>query len=127
MIIKKKYNKIYTVSSNNFISNNFINDNLNQEIFGDNFLQLEEISKIPNPDIIAPLKFEETCAISINYKSAKTKQLIENEKDYEAYLYLAILDLIDSKDKSTEEMLGEVVLSNDGTAWVRDMEIEHME
>ncbi len=118
---EKKYNKIYTISSNNFI-----NDNLNQEIFGDNFLQLEEISKIPNPDIIAPLKFEETCAISINYKSAKTKQLIENEKDYEAYLYLAILDLIDSKDKSTEEMLGEEVLSNDGTAWIRKMEIEHM-
>lgn len=37
-------------------------------------------------------------------------------------MYLAIVDLINSKDKSVDEMLGELVLTDDGTAYIRDTE-----
>lgn len=114
---KETHNLIYTISDYAFRE-----DNLEREIFADEFLQLEEISKIPEPDIIAPSKFEEVCVITINYKNASTRQLIENENDYEEYLYSAIVDLVNSKDKSVEEMLGEIILTDDGTAYIRDME-----
>lgn len=114
-----RYNKIYTISDDAFLE-----DNLEREIDGDEFLQLKEISKIPEPDIIAPSKFDETCVLTINYKHASTKQFIENENDYEEYLYSAIVDLMDSKDKPVEEMLGEAVLTDDGTLWVRSTENE---
>lgn len=118
----KKYNKIYTISDIDFID-----DNSDREIYGDDFSQLKEISKIPNPDIIAPWNSDEACVISINYKSANTQKLIESEQEYEAYLGFAILDLINSKDKSVDEMLGEIILTKDGTAYIQDMEMEIQE
>lgn len=114
---KERYNIIYTISDNSFRE-----DNSEREIFGEQFLQLDKISKIPKPDIIAPSKFEDTCVITINYKKASTQELIENEEDYEEYLYLSIVDLINSKDKSVDEMLGELVLTDDGTAYLRNTE-----
>lgn len=118
----KKYNKIYTISDIDFID-----DNSDREIYGDDFSQLKEISKIPNPDIIAPWNSDEACVISINYKSANTQKLIESEQEYEAYLGFAILDLINSKDKPVDEMLGEIILTKDGTAYIQDMEMEIQE
>lgn len=118
----KKYNRIYTVSDNDFID-----DNSDREIFGEDFSQLQEVSKIIDSDIIVPSKFEEPCVISINYKNATTKQIIESEQEYEGYLGLAFLNLIDSKDKPVEDMLGELILTKDGTAYIQDMEIEIQE
>ena len=36
------------------------------------------------------------------------------------YLYSVILNLINSKDKPVDEMLGELVLTEDGTAYIRN-------
>lgn len=112
---KKRYNKIYTINDYSFHE-----DNSEREIFGEQFLQLETVSKIPKSDIIAPSKFEKDCVIIVNYKKASTKELIQNEEDYEVYLYSVILNLINSKDKPVDEMLGELVLTEDGTAYIRN-------
>lgn len=104
----KKHNIIFTTSDGSFFE-----DNSERKIFGDEFLQLDTVTQIPEPDIIAPSKFENTCVVTINYKNATTQEIIENEVDYEEYLYLAIVDLIFSKDKSVEEMLGELKLTYD--------------
>lgn len=112
---KKRYNKIYTINDYSFHE-----DNSKREIFGEQFLQLETVSKIPKSDIIAPSKFEKDCVIIVNYKKASTKELIQNEEDYEVYLYSVILNLINSKDKPVDEMLGELVLTEDGTAYIRN-------
>ena len=117
----KSHNDIYTLNESNFIL-----DNPERKIFGDDFMQLKKVSKIPNPDIIAPLKFDETCVISINYENAETQQLIENEKDYYEYLYAIFLDLIDSKTKPIEEMYGMAILS-DGNLWMRNMNTGELE
>lgn len=119
---EKKVNKIYTISDIDFI-----NDNSDREIYGDDFSKLKEISKMPDPDIVVPSDFDEACVIAINYKNAKTEKLIESKKEYEAYLRMAILDLINSKDKLVDEMLGEIILTKDGTAYIQDMEIEIQE
>ena len=114
---KKKHNTIYTISDNAFRE-----DNSQREIYGDQFLQLETVPEIPKPDIVAPFEYEDSCCITINYKRAETKTMVEGEDEYESYLGLAFADLINSKDKPVEEMLGETVLTDDGTAYIRQYE-----
>lgn len=112
----KKYNQIYTLSDDNFID-----ANSERNIYEDEFSQLKEISKVPVPDIIVPLIFEDECVLSINYKNAISQQVIETEQDYNDYLYSVILDLFNSKDKPIEEMYGMSIISN-GNLWMRDMD-----
>ena len=57
-----------------------------------------------------------------NYKRAETKTMVEGEDEYESYLGLAFADLINSKDKPAEEMVGEVVMTSDGTVYIRQYE-----
>ena len=109
------YNQIYT------LTDDLSEDNSDRKIFGENLNQLKEITEIPEPDIIVPVKFDKSCVISVNYENATTQQLIDNEQDYNDYLYSVILDLISSKDKPLEEMYGEAILSN-GTLWRRDID-----
>lgn len=89
----RDYKKIYTVTNNNFLD-----DNSESYISEDNFLKLKEISEEPSPDIVAPLKFEETCVISEYFENGETiKNLIENDQDYYDCLYSSILEVFDSK------------------------------
>lgn len=111
----ERYNKIYTLTDNNLFE-----DNSERKIFGDTMSQLEEISKVPKPDIVVPLEPDTSCVISINYDNAVTQQVIHSEQDYNDYLYAAILDLINSKDKPIEEMYGDAILSNENL-WIRDI------
>lgn len=114
---KEKHNTIYTISDNAFRE-----DNSQREIYGDQFLQLETVSEIPKPDIVAPFDYEDSCCVTINYKRAETKMLVKGEEEYVSYLFMAIIDLMNSKDKPVEEMLGETVLTDDGTAYIRQYE-----
>ncbi len=105
-------NKIYTI----------VDDDLIEDGSGRNYIntmkQLKEISKLPSVDIKASLE-QDASRIEVNYKNAKTTKLTHNEKEYNDYLHSAILELINTKDKHVEEMLGDVILSN-GNLWRRD-------
>lgn len=79
---------------------------------------MEEISEIPVPDIVAPSESDEACVITINYKNAKTQEFVENRQKHEMYLYVAILNLMESKDKPIDEMLGTTILTKDGTLYL---------
>lgn len=93
------HNKIYKVTNKDFL-----NDNAKCEIRGDNFLQIQELDKKPSPDIVAPLKFEETCVISEYYENGEIiKNLIENEQDYYDCLFSSILEIFDYKIVQPEE------------------------
>lgn len=105
-------NKTYTI----------VDDDLIEDGSGHNFRnimkQLEEIPKLPSVDIQASLE-QNACIITVNYKNAETKKLTHDEKEYNDYLHTAILDLINTKDKRVEEMLGDIILTNE-VLWRRD-------
>lgn len=107
-------NEKYTI-----VEDDFFEDDSKHQVYGNTMKQLKKISKIPNPDIIASLKFDTSCVVFVNYENAMTQQPIDNEKNYNYYLYTVISDLFDSKSKPIEEMYGQAILSN-GTLWVRD-------
>ncbi len=109
-------NKIYTL-----VDDELFEDDSEHKVFGDTMKQLKEISEIPNPDIVASLKFDTSCVVFVNYENAITHQPIDDEQTYNDYLYSVILDLFDSKSKPIEEMYGQAILSN-GTLWRRDID-----
>lgn len=110
----KNYNKIYTIIDDEL----FIYDSKNK-IFGDTMKQLKEVLYVPNVDIIVALEDDVLSVVRVNYKNAETQCVINNKQEYHHYLHSVILDLIDSKNKSIDKMLGDAILA-DGTLWTRD-------
>lgn len=96
------YNTTYTI-----VSDEINVDNSEYSIFGDTMDLLEEISEIPKPDIVLPLKPDSQYVVSIYYQDAQIKQLVNNKHEYDPYLHSIVLDMIRSnKEKSVEELLG---------------------
>lgn len=97
------YNTTYTI-----VSDEIYVDNSEYAIYDDTMNLLEEISEMPKPDIVLPLKPDSKYVVSIYYQNAEIQQLVNNNKqEYDSYLYSIILDMVRSnKEKPVEELFG---------------------
>lgn len=113
----KNFNKVYTLTDN-------IVEKNPEDIISYRANQLEDIGKIPEYDVCTPMEYSDKCVISANYKDAETREYIDSQEKYKAYLYLIILGFIDGNDKTIDDMMGSLILMKDGTLYYRECELE---